>query len=446
MPNHIDVPNFTAKQLTDVKAKSLNEITGPNAKIEQYLTSLLEAGRLVMTNDVLTCMDADDEAIDFNGMKLRTLSHNPSDATGRRVSGKSAIIRAQSRVGGGIPTPVMLPHSGIWVTILPPGEGKLLDLWRVMTQDRVILGRYTYGAIFSATSIVTTRRIIEFCLGQVEAHSINLSNTDETLGDFILETDLPFLFNGMGMSMHPRGIDYSSPCIVDPVTCSHVDTGKLYPSTLARYSSSRIPESVKSTLASETPNSVTPESVRLYQESIAPEHREILIDESGLPIDMYYKVPTLNQAIRIGEKWVSDVHDSVITALAMEPPANVEEWSERNLHITRAGKASFLRQYAAWVSKIDMYDAGVVEGEDDIASVCMSLSSSDKLREDMTSTVEKYIRKSSIGLIGYPAHECPSCKRRPALAGNQMIALDPVRLFFKYLVLRVDRINQRSLL
>ena len=446
MPSNIDIPNFTAEKLAEVDNSVLQRLSGDQKKMEGYLQSLLEAGRLVMTNDVLSSMDFDDESIEFNGQQLKTVSHSPSDASGRKVTGKAASIRAQSRAGGGIPTPVMLPHSGIWVTLLPAGESRMLDLWRTLTQDRVILGRYTYGTIFSATSIVTLRRMLEFCLAHVEAHSVNLKDSDLTLEDLILMTDVPFLLNGMGMSMYPRGIDYSSPCIVDPTTCTHVDTGKLIPSSLARYNNSAIPDSVKSTLASSSPASVTPEALLLYQSSVASPQMDTLVDETDLPVNFHYKVPSIRKAFSVGEQWVNGVHDAVINALSMETPTTSEEWSERNLHITRAGKASFMRQYAAWVDMIDMYESGIVDTEDDIGAVCESLSSSDKLRVDMITSVEAFIRRSTIGVIGYPVHECPACKRRPAMGGNQMVALDPVRLFFKYLVLRVDRVQQRSLL
>lgn len=446
MPNNIDIPNFTAEKLTEVDSSVLQKLAGDPKKMEGYLQSLLEAGRLVMTNDVLSAMDFNDESVEFNGRHLKTVSHSPSDASGRSVTGKAAKIRAQSRAGGGIPTPVMLPHSGFWVTLLPAGESRMLDLWRSLTQDRIILGRYTYGTIFSATSIVTQRRMVEFCIDHIEVHSVNLKDSDLELEDLILTTDLPFLLNGMGMSMYPRGVDYSSPCIVDPTTCTHTDTGKLIPSTLARYNSSAIPESVKSTLASSAPSSVTPEAVLLYQSTVAAARMDTLIDEMDLPVDFHYKVPSIRKAFSVGEQWVSNVHDAVINALSMEAPGSSEEWSERNLHITRAGKASFMRQYAAWVDKIDMYESGIVDTEEDIGAVCESLSSSDKLRTDMITSVEKFIRSSTIGVIGYPTHECPACKRRPDIGGNQIVALDPVRLFFKYLVLRVDRVQLRSLL
>jgi len=447
----LDIPNFSTVQLDALSEASLAKTRGDQDHVGDYLSSILEAGRLAMTGDVLTHLEDEVyDSIEHNGKELHTRSHMPSSASGKQVSGKAAVIRAQSRVGGGVPVPVFLPHSCIWVVLLPPGEDKLLNLWRSMVNDKITLGRYTYGAIFSATSIVTVRKIVDFCIQHVEATSVILKDTNVSLMDIIKISDLSLLLNGMGIAMYPRGIDYSSPCIVDPTTCSHVTKGTLNIETLAKYTK-RFPDHIKPVLASSGANTVTLEQVRLAQAELSPTGKYTLVEEvEGMePVltDLYFDVPTLGTAISLGERWVNDVRDSVLASLNLEAPADAEEWSDRNLHITRAGKASYLRQYGAWVTKVDMYEGGIVEGNtDDIADVLTALSSSDIAREHMVKFCEDYIRKSTHALIGIKVHECPGCNRTPESTGNGIIALDPVRLFFKFLSLKVGRISARSLI
>lgn len=448
--SNIDIPNFTTDQLSKLSEDVLSKTRGEADHVADYLSSVLEAGRLAMTGDTLTYLEDElYDHVEYNGEKLSTSGHIPTQASGRQVSGKSAMIRAQSRAGGGIPVPVFLPHSCIWVVLLPPSEEKMLDLWRSMVNDKITLGRYTYGAIFSATSIVTIRKIVDFCLAHVEATSVKLEGSELTLLDVIKITDIPLLFNGMGLAMHPRGIDYSSPCIVDPSTCSHVTKGKLNVETLAKYTA-KFPEAAKPCLASSGANSVTVEQVMLAQSSLAPIGKYTLTEQvegmDDLLTDLYLEVPSLRKAIAIGERWVNSVRDSILNSLNLEAPADAEEWSERNLHITRAGKASYLRQYGAWVKKIDMYEGGIVENSiDDIAGVLTALSSSDSARAQMVQHCEAYIKASTRAIVGIKTHECPGCKRSPESTGNGIIALDPVRLFFKFLLIRVNRIQARSL-
>jgi rubrerythrin len=248
--------------------------------------------------------------------------------------------------------------------------------------------------------------------------------------------------------MYPRGIEYSSPCVADPSSCSHITTGTLNVETLAWYNSAAIPDGVKVVQASTTPGSVSVENVLLCQSTLLKTRKVVLTDETGVPTDVYFKIPSINRAISFGSQWITQVHDSVISALGLEQP-NVSDdtWSERNLLITTQGKASFLRQYAAFVTKIDLYEGGVIEdNEQDIADVLTVMSGSDKVRSDMMSAAEKFIADSAIGVIGLPVYACPACGKTPDLGGNHILALDPVRLFFKYLVIRVDQINQRSML
>lgn len=448
--SNIDIPNFSTAQLDGLDEKTLSNTRGNQDHVGEYLSSILEAGRLAMTGDTLTYLEDElHDAVDHNGKELRTRSHTPASASGRQVTGKAAVIRAQSRAGSGVPVPVFLPHSCIWVVLLPPSENRMLDLWRSLVNDKITLGRYTYGAIFSATSIVTVRKLVDFCLEHVEATSVILKDTNLALLDVIKVSDLGMLFNGMGVAMYPRGIEYSSPCIVDPSTCSHVTKGKLNIETLVKYTN-KFPEHIKPVLASSGANTVTLEQVKLAQAELAPTGMYTMTEEvedmEPVLTDIYFDVPSLRTAIALGEKWVNGVRDSVLASLNLEAPADEEEWSERNLHITRAGKASYLRQYGAWVTKVDMYEGGIVEDNtDDIADVLTALSSSDSAREQMIKFCEDYIKKSARAVVGIATHECPGCHRSPDAKGNGVIALDPVRLFFKFLSLKVGRISARSL-
>ena len=169
------------------------------------------------------------------------------------------------------------------------------------------------------------------------------------------------------------------------------------------------------------------------------------------PIDFYIKAPSLARAIKYGEQWLQDVHDSAIKALSLDQPNSEEEWSERNNLITRTAKSSFLAQYASFIRKIDLYQAGVVEDIDqDIIDVLGVLSSSDKLRDELNKAIEAYLRQKVIGAVGILPYTCPGCQMKyhaddPQHA-NSIIALDPVRLFFKYLAVRIGKVNSRSFL
>lgn len=413
-----------------------------------YINTILESSTLGMTRDALSSLATEewDDHIPSDKGELRTYSHQPSVISGRRISGRQATMRARARVGGGVPTPTVLPHSGFWITYLPPGEAELSTLWSSIAQDRISLGRYTYGAIFSATSIITRRRILEFCRKHMEATSVKIDGDD--LFDLMLVTDEPMIYNGMGLAIHPRGIKYRMACVADPVTCQHETEGLMHPDKLQRYDWRRIPLDYRNVVTSATKDSVTIEAVLNYQQAVFGNGKQFkVLDEDNIETLIYLKVPTINRALRMGGAWINDIHDGVIEALTTEGMnmTTEESWTVRDEMITRHGQASFLSQYGAWITMIDMGDDGYVDSEADIIAVLGDLSSSNQVRAQITQFIEAYIASMTIGVIGVPTYDCPSCHRPAALQKDGVLALDPTRLFFKYLVAKVNRVATRSL-
>ena len=443
--NPISIPSGTAKFLADKIGSAVGKPVGTATHLNDYLNTLLEGGRLNSTNDVLTALTADEDSLAWDGLEFKTAPHYPNSAKGTNVSGRGAVIRAQTRTGKGVPVPVMLPHSGIWVTIMPPSEGELLELWRIITSDRVDLGRYTFGAIFSATSIITTRRLVDFCISKIETSSVVVEGVDSGYRELISILDLPFLLNGMGIAMYPLGLKYSQACVYDSASCTHIDEGILRPEALAHYNSKAVPEAFRSIISSTAPRSVTKDNVKLYQGAVIPIRKVTIADEINLANDIYLQAPSLQKAISAGEAWVQEVHDSVVDALSMDKPLDEQDWSERNELMLRVAKSSYLRQYESFVTKIDMYEGGIVEDEESIRMVMEALTSSDMLREQFIAKVEAYISETSMAVIGIPKYTCPKGGKSPEVANNGIIGLDPVRLFFKYLIGKVDRVQQRSI-
>jgi len=440
----INLPSSTSSHLEELARRA--NIT-EDFKDDEYTDSVLKSSRLVTSGDVWAGHDDTSSSIDHEGHSLRSYNHKASIATGKAVTGRQARIRAMGAIGGGLPTPTLLPHSGFWVTYLPPAEPELMMLWAKITSDRISLGRFTYGAIFSSTSIVTRQRILEFCLDYIESTSVELG--DESLLEHISILDEPLMLNGLGMAIHPNGINYKMPCVANPSNCQHVSEGKLAPSKLQRYCNDRLTDEQKTILTQTSRHSTTLSQVKDYQTKLVGGGVKVSIDVDGNTLTFTILAPSIAKAIRMGGLWITQIHDSVIDALSEDN--DVEEndedtWSRRDSLITRRGQASFLGQYAAWVSAIDMGDNGYVDTEEDVLSTLNVLSGATTVREELIDVINKYIDDKTIAIIGLPAYTCPSCNESPSGTNKGIIPLDPTRLFLQYLAAKVTRIDQRYLI
>lgn len=363
----------------------------------------------------------------------------------KTLAGERAVIRFVTHLGLGTLFQVPLWHSGLWITFKPPGDSEIIELNRQLMNDKIMLGRYSYGLVFSNIMSYTNQRLIDFALAHV--YDTNIKPEDlaiENLKDHINCQDIPSLLWGFICTMYPKGFNYRRACVTDPQKCNFILEEVLNVSKLQWTNRAALTDWQKTFMSSRIPRVKELKDVIRYKEELSKIQGKKLVINEGRDdeLNISLKTPTINQYIESGFTWIDNIVDMVETAIGTT--SNEEE---RNELIMRHGQASAMRQYGHWVEQMG-YETNSVTDKETIDSLLDTMSSDDVIRSQFLDGVLNYINNSSISVIGIPAYDCPACKEPQETATTNafhknIMPLDVVQLFFGLLTQRLARISER---
>lgn len=371
------------------------------------------------------------------------------------MRGAKAVSQVKAMLGLGNMVRVPLWHSGFWVTLNTPSEAEVVDLYRILSSDKITIGRQTHGLAFSNLSGIITETLVDFVLAHVELHSIQVPSDKDTknfLKSMILVQDTPLLIWGIASTMFPRGFEYTRQCIstdsckgtiqemLDVRRLLFVDRTSLNNDQLAHMTKAK------------SPVSVTVDEVKKYQDSISRlQHSETKVLE-GIQnrkgnCDMYITLssPSISRYIESTNKWVDQIEKMANEASGLNTDSEKEAYMEGQVRATKA------RQYVHWIKSIkyinrldgsDEEFESFVNDFNDIEELASSVFSLDtNIVDRITKEVTNYISYSTIALIGIPTYDCPVCKKTQNVPNRlprftNFIPLDVTMLFFRLLVRR----------
>lgn len=355
------------------------------------------------------------------------------------LQGETAVLRVLSHLGLGTMFQIPLWHTGIWITVRAPSESQLLELHRQYINDKVELGRNTYGLIFSNTTAYTVDRLVNFVIQNL--HSTTLKDAGD-LREIISSHDIPALIWGLATAIYPRGFQYSRACTVDPAKCNHVIQERLNLSKIQWTNKRSLTEGQIAHMGNRKIASMSKESVLNYQKELLDcQSREVTVcEDTDEAIKVTFKIPTVSQYVASGHRWISDIVTMVNKTFGMD--ANEDE---RNEYIVSQGQASSIRQYRHWISSIGI-DDNLIEGDEDIDTVLSQTSAADDFRNGVMEKLKTYIATSSISQIGIPTYKCPACGKdheSPLPQMTSIIPIDTIQVFFILLGQKIERLKIR---
>lgn len=356
------------------------------------------------------------------------------------LKGERAVMRLMAHQGLGAIFRVPLWHTGIWLTFKAPSEGALLELHRQISSDKITLGRSSYGLAFANTSSYMTDRLVNFALEHMYQSSLN---TTKDLKEVISSHDIPTIVWGLACSIWSNGFQYQRACSNDPEKCQHVVQEKLNLTKLLWTNTKGLSKWQVAHMSSVRNNSMSEDSVLKYkQEMLNAQNRAITLkSNTDKPIKLVLKVPTINEYVDSGNRWIGDIVDVVTKALGTNASNN-----ERDNYILDRGRATTMRQYTHWVHSME-FDSNLIEDNETLEQVLDLLSSDDDVRNEFMTEVDTYINDSAISVIGVPAFECPKCGMEQT--GDEksnfknIIPIDVYQSFFILLVQKLQKIRMR---
>lgn len=354
------------------------------------------------------------------------------DEVGTKITGERAMLRVRALVGLGSMVHVPLWHSGFWITLKAPPDSELLELHRRLSEEKITLGRQTWGLSFANNSVFLSAWVTDFILAN--SYGTTLKDPSD-LRAKISSLDIPTLIWGIACVIWPRGFQYARSVLDQTEKQYNIIKEKLnVPKLFWTDISSLTPWQI-SHMGNRHGATMSNEAVQRYRDEFTRgKGREVELTEA---LKLTLRVPSLDQYLNSGQKWVNNIVAMVDRAFAMK-----NEDQARDAFISDQGKATNMRQFSHWVEFIDA-EGRVIDDEETIEQTFDALSSSDDLRRKFFEHVRVFMEDSTISTVAVPAaSEEDRAKALPRFP--HLLPLDVLSVFFILLVQRTLLIQSRD--
>lgn len=433
-----NMPSVVSSKLSDINPSSLGE----DDKTQQWVEALMSSREAVPPGDesvdTLHRENADwcqDITSEVGSLSAGYPKHKFSPD--REYTGESARMLFRSSMKLGTIFKVPLWHSGFWMSVRTPSEGSLLELLRVISADKISLGRATYGLLYSNSMVYTHRRLLDFIIEHTYETSLAVKTMDDLRG-LIRLPDLAILIWAMACATWPHGFRYRRPCIADPEKCHHVVEEKVNLSRLLWTDKSLLsPRQIKH-MSERQRGKTTVESLENYQADFINGQNRAVEIVPGMTIE--FKIPFAQEYIDSGLRWVDTIEDTYGRALTLDE-------TTRDAYLLDQARTTEMRQYGHCVARISLENGASFTDQKTIESLLNDASSRDDIRNSFLEEIRKFLDFSLVSVVAVPTFDCPNCHGSQVAAtspfSQELIPLDVYQTFFTLLVQRQAKIKSR---
>lgn len=356
---------------------------------------------------------------------------------GVKYTGDSArnLIRSAMKLGTVYSVPLW--HSGFWITLRSPSEGDLLELYKKIAQEKISLGRTTYGLLFSNISVYTSKALLDFVVDNLYDTSLNLKD-NEDIRNYIRLPDLSLIIWALACATWPNGFQYQRACITDIDKCKHIVTEKLNLSRLLWTDTTSLTEKQIQHMTNRQRGSMEPDAIKTYVSDFMRGNKTKvdLTDELSFILEM----PSAAAHIDAGYRWITQIEENYGRAM-------MQDEKSRNDYLLSQAQATSMRQYAHCVTTIVVGD-DEIDGVEEIENALNDLTARDDIREAFMKKIAGFLDNSIISFVGIPTYTCPACggTQRHSHEGEkypELIPIDVAQTFFPLLVQKILRIQER---
>lgn len=371
------------------------------------------------------------QRIEHTGQAIGPKRAAIGDIRDQKLTGAAAIYHMQNLLNAGTSVTHPLWASGLWITLRNPTDSELNLLEENIKREKISVGRRTLGVAFNNQSVYLVKHVFNFIKQHIyETNVKDLATTeDKDIGDLILITDLFPLFHLGGCTIYPEGYPYKSPCLnTEPSKCGGVVSEILQLFKMFWNKDSSITTDMRKFMAN-TQERHTIKEVLDYQSKVAENCSEI-IDDINPGFKVVARIPTVNEYIESGERWINELANSIDKALGDD----LSDAARNNL-ITNQARLTRLREYVHCFDKI-IYTSNeqVVEKRADIEAVFNVMSGNGELVQKIADSLSSFISRHTLTVVGIPNYVCPDCKKQHnpdvSLEHSLFTPVDPLNLFF----------------
>lgn len=445
----VKLPSDFPNSIIDVLASLPNISFVDSEKSKKWAEVLNDGMELTVFKNVLTDSFSQPEELYrqrnlVNNIPLEAKAPSFKSASNQVMGGEKAILRLTSHLGIGSTFQVPLWHSGFWITLKPPTESEVIEINRLLINDKIKFGRYSYGLLHSNATVYTNDKLVDFALSHIYDTTIKLE-ANVNFKDIISCQDIPILLWGLICTMYPQGFKYERACINNPDKCNHVTEAVLNLFKLQYTSTASLTDWQKNHMSNRQAKVKTLEEVKRYSSELSKlQDTQIFLNkDTDKEIRIIVKTPSITEYVEAGFNWIENIVNTVNKTLGSDADIN-----ERNSLINKHGQAAAMRQYVHWIKSINYGDDITINDADTINKAIDTLTADDYLREEFLSNIVKYINTSSISIIGIPVYDCPVCGATHESTSElpthkNIIPLDVIQLFFVLVTQRLSKIMER---
>lgn len=411
------------------KGADWNECIVAAAGRSAFLDNRLKETTLRDGSNFLQYLETESTKLGFSSPKIAE-----SGAAG--YTGEKAVMRVRAIMGLGGIVSVPLWHSGFWITLQAPSESSLIELYRRLQEEKIELGRETFGLVFSNEQSYINGWLLDFCMEHIYETSVRVDSNQE-LRPLIKIQDLNILFWGMACLIWPRGFDYvRSLTTKEGIENTQAISAKINLGKLMWVDNASFDDKLRNHMAGRHRGKMTIDQVLDYQRNFVPslaEGRRVNIKEG---LDIIIASTHVDNYIADGENWIAGIVQTVDSTFTQAAPSQ----DERNRMIATHARASRLRNYGAWVKSVVIDGEFENQSRPEITEILDVLSVDEEATKLLEGEITKFIDDSTRALIAIPE---TSGKEIGLPRFPHLIPIDVVNTFFTLLAQRVAIISRR---
>ena len=372
----------------------------------------------------------------------------------------NVLVRRNAKLGTTFRVPLW--HSGFWMLLRSASDIELIDLQTRISNEKINLGRRTFGMLFSNMSVVINSIMMDFILDHLEDSSLDLDiNDKEAFKKLILLPDLTILIWGMACATWPNGFAYERACITDIKTCNYILKEKLNPSKVQFTDETALTPLQIQHMSKRESKSVKLTDLDIYRSSFIRGGEQVVkLDEN---ISIVFSQTNVNKHVELGYDWVDGIYNMYTKAMTVDE-------NQRNTFMEKQAQASTMCQYLHFVKSVILHqtfhDATGEEyvkdieitNKDELKETLITLSARDDYVNVFYDKMIDFIDNSIVSFIAIPTFSCPKCGKDQRLnkdeqdavaSGNlkikfpELIPIDPFQTFFQLMDQKVARIQLR---
>lgn len=365
------------------------------------------------------------QSIEQDGMRFRASRPRFKEPEkGSKISADVAIRKLEQKFGLGGYINVPLVHSGLWVRLRPPTPMEFAFLNEKILMEKEAYGKQSMGMIFSNSKTYIVSHLMDFIEDHIE--DMNLENWKPSdLRRLCKISDFKPLVAAAIHSMYPNGFDYVTPCVAD-TDCGKPSTYRLKIINCVWYDRSRLTKAQKRHML-DRGKYYKEEDIIKYQDELDESNgNSITIDDF---MEIFFKVPTIQQNIEAGYQWLEDTEEMVNNAF----DENLNS-DQRVATMNNSLKMTVLRQYGHFFKSIRfLEDDTYIEEGDTLNNALDRFSTIDEYADKIIEHIGEYINKQALAIVAIPRVPCKNCGGQNNTEVEKhpfLIPIDPINLFF----------------